>query len=108
MEKSKKNDVEKIALYLQKNCTNEGEAISGNDLSKMFGCDKRELRNKINYLRCHGHPVCSSMKGYWYTSNIEDIQATIDLLNSWIKGMNKAIISLKNIVNILEKKEVQE
>ena len=108
MEKTKKDNVEQIAAYLQKNCTSENEAISGSDLSRMFNCDKRELRNKVNYLRCHGHPVCSSMKGYWYTSNIEDIKATIDLLNSWIKGMNKAIVSLKKIVDVQESKEVQE
>lgn len=106
MEKTtKKDNVKEIAAYLQKNCTSESDAISGNELSRLFNCDKRELRNKVNYLRCHGHPVCSSMKGYWYTNNPDDIKATIELLSSWIKGMNKAIVSLKKIVDLHDGKE---
>lgn len=98
MEKAKKDDVTKIADYLKINCPSEKKAIYAGDLSRMFNCDKRELRNKVNHLRCHGHPICSGQKGYWYSEDTADITATIEGLTARIKGMTKAIVSLKKFL----------
>jgi len=90
-------NVNEILNYLKKNCMSEAEAISGNKLGKLFNTEPRQLRNKINYLRCNGHPVCSSTKGYWYSRDQTDIDTTIEHLQSWIKGLSKAVYALKRI-----------
>ena len=93
------NNTNEIVNYLKKNCLSRAKAISGGDLSRMFGCNKRELRNKINFLRCQGNPICSGNEGYWYAGSKEDIADTIEYLTAWMKGMNKAVISLRRLLD---------
>ena len=87
----------KIQSYLKKNCSSEPDAVSARALSARFGIKERDLRNYIHDLRQKGCPVCSSCKGYWYSTNPEDIKKTLKTLIGWKKGLDEAVKALRRV-----------
>ena len=59
------------------------------------------LRKVINYLRQHSHPITSTQKGYSYSTIENDIDKTIESLESRIASMQEAIKGLKQSKRIL-------
>ena len=83
-----------LAEYLKDKCNGEADAIPAGELASIFATDRRGIRDMVNFLRCSGIPICSGMRGYWYSEDPVDIQKTISIMRAKIKGIQKAITGL--------------
>ena len=87
-----------IAEYLKDYHNSEAEAIKARDLCTLFNLPNREIRNVVSGLRQDGEPICSSSRGYWYSTEPADIRKTIHRLEGQVKNMNSSIIGLKSVL----------
>ena len=62
-------------LSVLKDTIPEGEenAIHMADLARRMGVSMRYLREMIAYLRCNGTLVASSVKGYFYPADVQEL-----------------------------------
>lgn len=81
---------EAVFLY---NCIGKGhsEAMTAFVLSVVSGIDERTVRRHIEVLNCNGLAVCNREdgNGYYKPTEIEDIQASINLTNSRILALTR-------------------
>lgn len=78
---------------------NSGDApISANKLSKKYCVSDHLIRKVINHARSEGQPICSSNRGYYYSTKQEDIKKTIDSLEHRIVAMRSAVAGLSKCV----------
>jgi len=81
---------ESILLY---NCIGEGRenARTSQVLSVVSGLGERSVRKHIEVLNCNGLAVCNREdgNGYYKPTEIEDIQASINLTNSRILALTR-------------------
>ena len=81
---------ESILLY---NCIGKGRenARSSQVLSIVSGMGERAVRKHIEVLNCNGLAVCNKQDGcgYYKPTEIEDIQASINLTNSRILALTR-------------------
>ena len=89
------DEAQDLCEYLKNNYNCESEAVQAGELAATFSTDKRGIRNRVNFLRSTGVPICSSQSGYWYSEEPGDIQKTIDGMSAKITGIQKAITGLK-------------
>ncbi len=80
-----------ILSYLMNNAPNKFYSY---EIEASFGVNGATVRDAVNTLRRQGHPVCSSHQGYWYSTDPNEIQQTIDNLENRVKGMDQAITGL--------------
>jgi biotin operon repressor len=66
-------------------------AVKSIELEKAFDIKGTHVREQINALRSEGHPICSSKIGYWYASNVQEVEATKQQLQSRIAGIQRAL-----------------
>lgn len=81
-----------IAEYLQHV---KGGAVTAPALSSAFHIHPSAVRGCINLARTMGIPICATSKGYFYSTNKEDIKATIAHMEERIAKQRNAIIGLK-------------
>jgi hypothetical protein len=60
------------------------------------------LRRVINYLRQMNFPIISGKWGYSYTNKMEDIDMTIEQLESRVISIKQAIDGLKKSKKVIE------
>lgn len=92
-----------ILKLLKDNHTTEETAIKSSEITYLTGYKGIEIRNRINRLRVSGEPICSSNKGYYYSNNLDDVNRTINNLNSRVSSINEAIEGLYIVMDKLEK-----
>lgn len=68
----------------------EVNAIKSPALEKIYHCSGAEIRKQINELRCMGNPICSTRKGYFYASSVQETTTTIKQLESRAKKITEA------------------
>lgn len=73
---------------------NGATPISAKKLSQKFCVSDHLIRKVINLARSEGQPICSSNRGYYYSTNKEDVKRTINSLENRIVAMNKAVAGL--------------
>lgn len=67
--------------YLKKYHTGETNAVLSHVLGTAFSLSNREIRHIVSSLRRENEPICSSDKGYFYSSSRTEIQRCINQLN---------------------------
>lgn len=87
-----------IADYLKEFRTAEIHAVKGRELCILFNLTDKQVRNIVSSLRQSGEPICSSVYGYWYSTDPEDIEKTLRRLEGQVKNMNSSITGLKRIL----------
>lgn len=87
-----------IADYLKEYYREERFAIKGREICELFNLTDKQVRNIVSGLRQAGEPICSSIHGYWYSNNPEDIEKTLRRLEGQVNNMNSSITGLKRIL----------
>jgi biotin operon repressor len=87
---------EVVADFIRTN-TNTATPIKGRVIATEFGISGAEVRKYINQARCDGHPICSSARGYYYTTDPTHIQRTIDSIQGRIGAQMSAINGLRSV-----------
>lgn len=83
-----------IIDYLMEYHNTEKKAINSRSLCELFNLHSKQVRSLVSVMRQNGEPVCSSNNGYWYSTEIENIDRTIKRLAEQVKNMNRAIEGL--------------
>lgn len=91
-----------IKIYLYENHRDKEKPIRASDLGKIFQMEASQVRREINALRAMGVPICSSHYGYYYATNREDIEATIEQISNRIKKIESARDGLEGALNEFE------
>jgi biotin operon repressor len=95
------NQSESILLeYIKLSCRGRDHAQTGQEIARIFGCDKRKIQLEIQTLRQEYYPVLSTDNGskmgyYWPTE--EDLPEVKKILQSM---RNRALNTLKTVQNI--------
>ena len=102
-------DCNAIGDYLRSNHHTRSTTALSKQLEAAFSCKGSEIRKCINSLRTRGIPICSSMEGYYYSENADDISGTINQLRGRVKkiecaqnGMSQIILSQRRNENAEE------
>ena len=93
-----------ILSYLMNNAPNKFYSY---EIEASFGVNGATVRDAVNTLRRQGHPICSSHQGYWYSSDPNEIQQTIDNLENRAKGINQAVTGLTQAKTVATSTPVQ-
>lgn len=88
-----------ILNYLMDHHRSKEKAVSAVELSSMFNTTKRGIRSAVTELRKSGYPICSGNEGYWYSTEPDDLQATISRLEAQVDNMIRAVRGLKQAKN---------
>lgn len=72
-----------------------GERYTGKQLAKLVGTDEPTIRAIIHSIRCVGVPVCSNRRGYYISTDEDEILKTISSIEGRIFQMEKAVEGLK-------------
>ena len=81
---------DRLLEYIRLNHTGKEKGVSSKDLERLFSCNGRTIRKKINKIRQDGKPVCSDQNGYYYAETQEDINKMIRWLNDLVTGESNA------------------
>lgn len=84
-----------IVDYLSEFHKTEDTALSSRKLRELFNLHDKQVRNIISSLRQNGEPICSSDKGYWYSTDEADLNKTIHRMEAQVKNMRCSIEGLK-------------
>jgi len=84
-----------LVNYLKVNALGKSNPITSRVICNYFGCSSADLRKNVNLARNNGYGICSSVKGYYYATNKEDINETINQLRSRIAKIKEAISGLE-------------
>lgn len=84
-----------IEKYLREHSDGKDYPICSSELSQAFGVPRTTIRRMINTARSNGSPICSGQKGYYITTDQEEIRNTIKSLRGRIGKMEKAIAGLE-------------
>lgn len=85
----------RITEYIQSHEFTSERPVTAPELGRVFGVHPSFIRGCVNLSRCLGMPVCSNAKGYWYSEDRSEIQATIDHLQERVEKQQNAINGLK-------------
>jgi biotin operon repressor len=78
--------------------TKEG-AVNQSDISDHLGISRRNVRQLVQQARREGYPICSTpYNGYWYSSDPEDLQETIAILNASVMTTMDTISDLRRLM----------
>lgn len=84
-----------IEKYIREHSTGKDYPICSSELSQAFGVPRTTIRRMINTARSNGSPICSGQRGYYITTDQEEIKNTIKSLRGRIGKMEKAIAGLE-------------
>lgn len=85
--------------YMKAEHSGEHNAVVSKIIEKKFNIKGSEVRALVNELRCQGVPICSSSKGYFYATSWDEVESTLNHLNSRIVKIVEARDGMKNILN---------
>lgn len=85
--------------YMKTEHGGEHNAVVSKEIERRFRIKGSEVRALVNELRCQGVPICSSSKGYFYATSRDEVESTVNHLNSRIGKMVEARDGMKNILN---------
>lgn len=85
---------EEILEYLREYHSSKERAIKAEKLSTLFNTTKRGVRLIVTELRKDSHPICSGNEGYWYSTDLDDLDKTIIRLGAQINNMEKVVEGL--------------
>lgn len=92
--------------YLRDNHVGRENAIAGRDLGDEFGLLAPQIRAIVNEARRNGIPICSTNKGYYYSTDPAEIKATINGLYHRIESVLHAIDGLEKALKVAENEPV--
>lgn len=84
-----------IEKYIREHSVGKDYPICSSELSQAFGVPRTTIRRMINTARSNGSPICSGQRGYYITTDPEEIKNTIKSLRGRIGKMEKAIAGLE-------------
>ena len=84
-----------IEKFLREHSDGKEYPICSSELAKAFCVPRTTIRRMINTARSNGSPICSSPKGYYITTDKEEIKSTISSLRGRIVKMERAIAGLE-------------
>lgn len=84
-----------IEKYIREHSVGKDYPICSSELSQALGVPRTTIRRMINTARSNGSPICSGQRGYYITTDQEEIRNTIKSLRGRIKKMEKAIAGLE-------------
>lgn len=82
--------MELVTQYIMKHSNGKKHPVCGSQIAKAYEISGWEVRRLINVARCKGDPICSCSSGYYIASDRQEIQKTIDSLDSRIAAMSNA------------------
>lgn len=68
----------------------EANAVTGNELARFMGWNRRDVTAHINALRKGGTVICSSTRGYFFPADKGEVTAFVRNMNSRIADMRSA------------------
>ena len=84
--------------YLKENATCKELAVTSKKMVTLFNFhDGGEFRRAIHHLRIKGYPIISCNKGYYYSTNSDDIKNMINNLYVRAEGILDIIRVLEDI-----------
>lgn len=89
------DSIDLIEKYLREHSDGKDYPICSSELAKAFGVPRTTIRRMINTARSNGSPICSGQRGYYITTDKEEIRNTIQSLRGRISKMEKAIAGLE-------------
>lgn len=91
--------------YLMEHAVGREHAIFGCDLGDLFGLLAPQVRVIVNNARRNGIPICSTCKGYYYSTDPAEISATINGLYHRIESVIHAIDGLEKALKATENQQ---
>ena len=88
--------------YMKEEHSGEHNAVFSKEIEKRFKIKGSEVRTIVNDLRCQGVPICSSSKGYFYAASKDEIEKTLNHLNSRVGKITEARDGMENILKKFE------
>lgn len=85
-----------IEKYLREHSDGKDYPVCSSELAKAFNVPRTTIRRMINAARSNDSPICSDQRGYYITTDQEEIKSTIKSLRGRIAKMEKAIAVLEN------------
>lgn len=82
--------MELVTQYIMKHSNGKKHPVCGSQIADAFEISGYTVRQLINAARCKGDPICSCGAGYYIASDRQEIQKTIDSLDSRIAAMSNA------------------
>lgn len=70
------------------------QPVTSRKIEEFFQISGQEVRSVINSMRSIGYPIGSGNRGYHICRTAEELDKTIDNLNSRIAGITKAVDGL--------------
>lgn len=90
-----------IEKYLREHSDGKDYPICSSELAKAFGVSRTMIRRMVNTARSNGSPICSNQKGYYITTDKEEIKNTIKSMRGRINKMECAITGLENYLHTI-------
>ena len=89
-----------IEKYLREHSDGKDYPVCSSELAKALGIPRTTIRRMINTARSNGSPICSGQRGYYITTDQEEIKCTIKSLRGRIAKMEKAIAGLEKCLEV--------
>lgn len=83
-----------VVDFIKQHGTDENNPVSSKRITRELGTNDTTVRKCVNLARCEGIPICTSHKGYFYSTDKNDILKTVNHLSSKIESMQNAIDGL--------------
>ena len=84
-----------ISDFIQQEAFTAENPVVAPAIDEKFKLHPSHVRGCINLVRSMGIPICSNAKGYWYSSDPEEIQRTVDHIEDRIKKQQEAVSGLR-------------
>jgi biotin operon repressor len=89
--------MERVVNYITIHGSKE-KPVSNMEIGSQLKLSEQIIRKKINEARCNGIPICSCVKGYYYSEDKSEILATIQSLMHRTIAVEKAVNGLLTVV----------
>lgn len=99
--------MERVINYIVNHGSKE-KPITNKEMASSLNLTDVSIRKKINEARCHGFPICSCDKGYYYSEDKSEIINTIQSLTHRNIAVEKAVSGLLGFMILLEEGEKNE
>ena len=94
---------EKIFSFLR-DYSSVNRPIKGKEIARFFDIDETEVRALINIARRNGLPICATNAGYYYSSDVTEVEKTIVSMTGRVAAQIEAIRGLEEFVAKAEKR----
>ena len=84
-----------ISDFIQQEAFTAENPVTAPAIAEKFKLHPSHVRGCINLARSMGIPICSNAKGYWYSSDSEEIQRTIEHIEERITKQKAAVTGMR-------------